>query len=298
MRKFIIGTDWWTDCDDAVAMRLLAGAHRDGTIDIMGIGINACMEYSAASLDGFLNAEGVRDIPIGIDLDAVDFGGRPPYQKRLAPYAAEYLSNEDAENAVSLYRRLLAESEQKAEIIEIGYLQVIAAVLESGADDISPKTGIELIREKVSKIWVMAGKWDEEGGRENNFARNARSCKAAASFCARCPVPITFLGYEAGVDVISGNMLHEDDILYQILCDHGSSEGRSSWDPMLVLLALAGDEKHAGYRFAQGTASVDPRSGRNYFTHSPNGSHRYVIKENDNTYYQKAINDRLSPYGQ
>ncbi len=24
MRKFIIGTDWWTDCDDAVALALAA----------------------------------------------------------------------------------------------------------------------------------------------------------------------------------------------------------------------------------------------------------------------------------
>ncbi len=293
MRKFIVGTDWWTDCDDAVAMRILAQAHKRKNIEILGIGINVCMEYSVASLDGFLNTEGVSDIPLGIDCEATDFGGKPPYQKRLAPYANKYLTNKDAENAVTLYRRLLAESDEKVEIIEIGYLQVISAVLESGADDISAKNGIELIREKVSKIWVMAGKWDENGGKENNFARNLRSCKAAEIFCSKCPVSITFLGYEIGVDVISGNELCEDDVLYQILSDHGSPKGRASWDPMLVLLALAGDEKQGGYGFVQGAASVDPINGKNYFSHTPNGLHRYVIKEHDNAYYQKNINDML-----
>ena len=57
MRNFILGTDWCTDCDDAVAVRILARAHKSGKICIKGIGVNACMEYSAASLDGFLNTE-------------------------------------------------------------------------------------------------------------------------------------------------------------------------------------------------------------------------------------------------
>ena len=30
MRKFILGTDWWSDCDDAVAIRLL--------VKVLGIG--------------------------------------------------------------------------------------------------------------------------------------------------------------------------------------------------------------------------------------------------------------------
>ena len=40
MRKMILGTDWWTDCDDAVALRLLAKAHKAGDITLLGIGIN------------------------------------------------------------------------------------------------------------------------------------------------------------------------------------------------------------------------------------------------------------------
>lgn len=36
MRKFILGTDWWTDCDDAVAIRILARAHKLEKIKITG----------------------------------------------------------------------------------------------------------------------------------------------------------------------------------------------------------------------------------------------------------------------
>lgn len=294
MRSFILGTDWWTDCDDAVAVRMLVRAHKSGDINIKGIGLNACMEHSVTSIEGFLNTEGVSDIPIGIDLEATDFGGNPSYQKNLSKYASKYKSNYDAENAVRLYRRILAESKEPLEIIEIGFLQVIAAVLESAGDDISEKSGLELVSEKVAKIWVMAGKWDESRGVENNFARNTRSRIAGDVFCRKCPVPITFLGWETGNDVITGDNLDKNDILYKVLCDHGSPDGRMSWDPMLVLLALTGDENAAGYDTVCGTASVNPETGENSFVECSSGNHRYVVKKMENEYYKKIINKMIS----
>lgn len=132
-----------------------------GEICLKGICINACMEYSASSLEGFLNTEGVRGIPIGIDLEATDYGGNPPYQKNLVQYAVAVKSNNDVQNAVRLYRHILAETENPVEIIEIGYLQAFSSFLKSTGDDITEKCGMELVEEKVSKIWVMAGKWDE-----------------------------------------------------------------------------------------------------------------------------------------
>ena len=292
MKKIILGTDWWTDFDDAVAIRILARTHKSGKIKIAGIGINACMEHSVTSLEGFLNTEGIH-VPIGIDLAATDFGGNPPYQKNLSKYSSVYSCNQDAEDAVRLYRRILADSDESIEIIEIGYLQVIANVIESQPDDISQKSGYELVKEKVSKIWVMAGKWDEDFGKENNFTRNSRSRTAGNIFCSKCPVSVTFLGWETGYDVITGDNLNKNDVLYKVLCDHGSSDGRSSWDPMLVLIALIGDETAAGYDCVCGTASVDCDTGANHFLPDKNGPHKYVIKSKENEYYKKLINQMI-----
>ena len=291
-RTFILGTDWWTDCDDAVAVRLLCRAVAEGKITLAGVVINACMEYSVPSLDGFLALEGLR-VPIGLDAQATDFGGHPPYQKRLADYALDYKANESAENGVRLYRRLLAEAENKVELIEIGYLQTLVALLESPADDISEKTGMQLVAEKVVKVWAMAGKWDKDGEKENNFCRNARSRTAGAVFCEICPVPVTFLGWEVGFDVITGGELDKEDYLYKALCDHGSANGRSSWDPMLVLMALTGDEAEAGYTCVTGTARLDAETGANYFKRHANGTHKYVVKKFDNGYYERAINGKI-----
>ena len=60
MRKFILGTDWWTDCDDAMAVRLLANAVLSKKAELLGVGINACMEYSTASLNRFLRLTGFK----------------------------------------------------------------------------------------------------------------------------------------------------------------------------------------------------------------------------------------------
>ncbi len=297
MRNFILGTDWWTDCDDVVALRLLARAHKANEINLLGIIINACMEYSVPSLEGFLNTEEVYDIPLAIDLAATDFGGNPPYQKRLSQFSNKYKSNADAQDAVKLYRMILASAETPIEFIEIGYPQVLAALLLSKGDDISDLNGIDLVKGKVSKIWMMAGKWDKNPGKENNFARNDRSRIAANVFCEICPVPVTFLGWEVGATVITGGKLEKDDPLYLALCDHGSSNGRSSWDPMLCLLALIGDEEKAGYSVVHGKGSVDAKTGENYFVSDPNGLHSYVVREKEDSYYADAINKLIKTSG-
>ena len=293
MKTFILGTDWWTDCDDAVALRLLCRHVKENKIKLSGVAINAAMEYSVASMRGFLRAEGLGDIPIGLDRDARDFGGDPPYQKRLRDDYAPEVTNADASDACSLYRSILASATEKLEIIEIGFLQAIADVLESPPDDISDKSGIELFSEKVSRVWVMAGRWDIDGGRENNFARNQRSRVGADKFLRLCPVPVTFLGFEVGYDVISGSSLPTDDHLYRVLLDHGSERGRRSWDPMLTLLALIGDADAAGYDTVRGIASVDPETGLNSFTESALGNHTYVKRRHPPEHYAAMIDSML-----
>lgn len=289
MRTFILGTDWGTDCDDVVAVRLLTRAVKAKKIKLAAIGINHCLEHSVASLDGFLAKEGVSGVKIGLDRDITEGEGR--YQKNLSQYASNYQSNDEAEDAVRLYRKVLAESKEPVEIAEIGFLHVIAKVLESGPDDISDLSGVELLRQKAAKLWIMAGKWDQHGGKEYNIVYNNITRRAAHILCEKCPVPITFLGWEIGHDVITGNMLSKDDLLYRAMCDHGSSNGRYSWDPMLVQLALVENEAEAGYDVVPGRASVDEESGCNYFEAGKDGLHGYVVRLQEPQYYADQINE-------
>lgn len=294
MRQMILGTDWWTDCDDAVAVRLLAAHHRRNELRLLGIDIDACMPVSVPSLDAFLEQCGVR-VPIGLDHTATDYGGQSLYQARLAGRPGKHLANAEAEDSIPFYRRLIAAAEGPVELLEIGFPQVLAALVESPEDAFSPLSGRELVQRKVEHLWIMAGKWDEpEGGREHNFCRTVRASDAAARLCAEWPTPITFLGWEVGHSVISGKNLPEDDPLRPVLADYGSPGGRCSWDPMLIELAAVGIPQEAGYRCVTGTASVEAETGRNFFRAAADGRHRFVVKLHPDAWYEEWLERALS----
>ena len=295
MRNLILGTDWGSDCDDCVALRVASRYFKKGEINLLGIGINCVKEHAYASMKSFLNKEGI-DVPVGIDPRSHETDGwtwTENYQPRLAK-DMPHLSNDNAENGVRLYRRLIAECDGKVEIMEIGFLQILGDFLKSEGDDISPKTGMELCREKVSKIWSMAGRWDIDGGREFNIAWTPLTREASNYIFDNCPVPITFLGWEVGHTVITGEKLDHEDYLWKAMNDHGYGNGRSSWDPMLVMLACIGDEEKAGYDVVVGKASLEEDSGKNHFTLDPNGKHKYVIKKYDDSYYADMINNFIA----
>ena len=130
MRNILLGTDWGSDVDDVVAVRILARAHKLGKINLVGIAINHCMENSVASLEGFLNTEGVFDVPIGIDKNA-HFGKKPTYQNVLCEYARKYRTNDGVIDAVRLYRMILANNTEKVDIAEIGLAAVYRSDCES-----------------------------------------------------------------------------------------------------------------------------------------------------------------------
>lgn len=294
-RPVIWDTDWWTDVDDAVAARVLVWAERAGLIQILGVVLDACMPDSVPSLDAFFTAEGRRNLPIGIDHKATDFGGNPPYQTRMARAGRNCRSNQEAEAAPTFYRRILAEFSQKVDLICIGFGNALAALLASEPDHLSPLAGMDMVVEKVNRLWWMAGYWPE--GSENNIARNQRSRKSAHYIVENWPTPITFLGYEVGESVITGGELVKtspaNDLLAQALIDHGSPEGRSSWDPMLTLLACIGDPDAAGYDVVVGTAAVDEATGVNSFKVDPAGKHQYVVKRHPDSWYAETINGIL-----
>lgn len=288
----LLGTDWWTDCDDIVALRLLCRAHKAGVIRLECVCADAVMDYTAASLDAFIMSEGL-EIPIGLDKSAFDEGERCRYQKVLAGYPHRINYNTECEDAYRLYRRVLTEIEGKADIVEIGFPQIIHRLLVSEADDISPLSGMEMVRQKVNKIWMMAGKWDEPDGKEYNLVKTPASRLAGHFICENSPVPITFLGFEVGESVITGGGEPDNDLMRTGMAARGSQGGRSSWDPMLTLMAIINDEEAAGYKRITGKACVNPMTGENNFTESPNGNHAYVVKAQPDSYYSELINSLI-----
>lgn len=298
-RPFLVGSDWWDDCDDVLAMKLFTFAANAGIIDLRGVALNALKENSVASLCAFLENGGLSP-RIGADFSGIDYGGYGLYQARMAPFAEKYKKNEDAEDGVRLYRSVLAAAEDHTvELCEIGFPTLLCGLLKSGADDLSPFGGVELVRQKVKKLWYMAGDWRSDGAKENNFSRVPQIYAASETVLKLFPCEITFLGLEIGLPVISGACLAgKDTFTAHALADAHHADGRNSWDPMTALLALCGDEEKAGYSVTRGKARVDGATGKNYFSRSEDGKHAYVTALHEPSFYSSVIDFLLAPCGE
>lgn len=293
-RPVIFDTDWWTDCDDCVALKLLIKS------DLKGVNINAFLDESPYSVELFLESYGLKDIPVAIDKSATYYSDAPKnsYQKKIIESfsGGKYKSPDLYEDSVSFYRRILSSAAEKVDIVAVGFQNSIAALLQSEADEFSPLNGIDLCREKVNKLWSMAGKWDTQGGLEYNIANNAHSASAAKIVAEKFPCPITYLGFEAGVTVITGGKSvigDEKDALSLSMVAHGSEKGRNSWDPMTAMLCLHGNEEKAGYTTVYGNVYID-ENGKNYFEEDNSSDRCYVVKKQPDSFYENEINSLIS----
>lgn len=301
-RPVLVSTDWWTDSDDVVATRIMIQQERLGLINIQGVAFDATLAKGPGSFEAFCIADGRP----GIELAACDPvhvpDGTPSYQNRLFQMPHTVGGPETLEKAVSLFRRKLAQATGKIDIIAIGYMNNLSDLLASGPDAHSPLTGVELVSQKVNILWAMAGSWPT--GSENNFTRTPISRQAGATLCSTWPTPIVFLGWSVANNLISGGNLAGSDenggYLHMALTDHGFPNGRSSWDPMTMLLATVGntgadgiDLRPNGFATIRGTATVDPATGNNTWVNSDTGKHYYVVKEQSDTYFRNAMNSFL-----
>ena len=304
----IFDTDWWTDIDDAVAIRTLLWAERTGMVDIVGICLDAVSDTSIQSLDSFLNFEGRSGLCIGADKEATGYGGTPSYHDTIISTWSykDYSSIDECDDCVTFYRKSLSSlpDNEKAIIIIVGFQNAFSKLLNSNADDYSWESGIELVKRKVEKIYVMGGAYGHASGTaENNFSRTQLAIDSASNVMNKCPVPIIYLGAEVGTPKTGGNLkdtTKDWDLLYKIFgafkTDTGEdviTNGRNSWDPMLTLLACYNDADVAGYNLIRGTNSIDASTGVNTFTNSDSGNHYYVTKKYDNSKYAYEINSIL-----
>lgn len=292
-RSIIIDTDWWTDCDDVGAMRIALWGEACGYYDIAGIILDANSGWGAQSIDALIRAEGHGSIPIGVHADA-SFGGSQTYQSAILAKFRPLVGAQGAvESAVRAYRRFIANAAGTIEILSLGYFTAMSALIDSPADDISSLTGLQLLNQRVSKIWAMAGNWPY--GQENNFTRTTSSKNSAVNVLANYSGEIVFFGGEVGQPIITGDNLNGRtwDPVAVAYAAHGSASGRNSWDPITAYYAAIGlgDD----FDLVRGTASFNLVTNYNSMAMSPNGRHGYVVATKSAEYYKNRLNAVLLP---
>lgn len=205
------------------------------------------------------------------------------------------------QSALQVYRQTLAaEADGSVTIASIGFLTNLYDLLLSEADDASPLAGPALVAQKVKRLVIMAGRYHMNpgdsvewnlggcGGTGGGSGGNERGCGGydllgpmSNKTFSLWPqsVPMRILPFEAGLDVHTGRVLSVEapdspcGLAYKLFCDRMDgwceSNGRSSWDPMTVLLAVRGPQSPL-FPLETGRMKVN-HIGKNTWTPTPAG---------------------------
>ena len=170
--NIIFDTDMESDVDDVGALAMLHGLADAGDADILATMVSSLNPWSVPTVDAVNTYCGRPDIPIG----AVKTLGVYRNSKYARIIADEFPQDaglgETAENATHLYRRILAsQPDSSVVIVTVGYLTNLSYLLSSTPDDISPLSGMDLVRRKVRHLVCMGGRYpfQQNPGRWGNF---------------------------------------------------------------------------------------------------------------------------------
>jgi len=279
----IFDTDIGPDYDDVGAIALLHAFADGGEAKILAT--TGSNQYSniAAVLSVFNTYFNRPNIPVGV------CKGKAPNlscnQKWdsviISKYPHAVRTNDDAMNAVALYRKTLAvQPDKSVTIITVGFFTNLADLLNSTPDQFSSLTGSELVNRKVKRLVSMAGRFPS--GNEFNVDRNIPASKKVF---ADWPTEIVFSGWEIGSKIFSGlplinnnaiqNSPVKDVFAISIPMNEQDRNGRMSWDETAVLIAVRGWEK---YYSAHRGRIICNDDGSNLWNDKGKG-HRYVVEK-------------------
>ena len=293
----IFDTDMGPDYDDVGAITLLHAFEDSGKINILATIASTKYEGVAAVLNAFNTYFKKPSIPIGVPkgnaITQKDFQHWTDTIIANYPHAIKY--NEEAEDAVSLYRKLLSKADDKSvTIITVGFLTNLSNLLQSAPDRYSKLKGIELVNKKVKHLVCMAGKFP--AGYEFNIKEDAAASKYTFEYW---PGPVLFSGFEIGKQIKTGlpiinneaikNSPVKDVFRISIPLANEDSLGRMSWDEPAVLVAVNGFEPY--YNIKKGTIIINNDGSNGWSDEGTN--HSYLMEKIPPVEVQNIINKMI-----
>ena len=244
LKNVIFDTDAGSDCDDMLALGYLIQAQKENKIKINAVTYSHVAPHGAAAIRATFRYFGEDVPPVGIMVGGMGLDDR--YAQKVAENFANEADCAPAECAVTVLRRALAECSEKTVICAVGPLTNIGALLQSAPDDVSPLCGTELVAQKCERLVLMAGMFapDKNGKMQSEWNVKC-DIPAARAVAELSPVPIAWLPFETGWDMITGVPMIEkygetSPIALSFILFPGAVNGRHSWDPATALYAVEG----------------------------------------------------------
>lgn len=265
-RKLIIDTDFGysiADIDDMGALAVAHGLMNNNKCELLAIILSINNGHAVQALDVVNTYFGRGNIPIA-NTDGKLIYQDTSYAHHLAKNFHFDIVPEETLESTKLYRKLLSEAaDNSITIAVIGFPTNINNLFKSDPDDYSDLNGIELVKRKVDKFYIMGGKYPE--GLDGHNWRLAGDC-IAKEMIEQCPRPIIFVGDAIGkmengfIVGKSLNQLPDDSPVkaafsywfknppwwYKDIFGFPASDtipNWHSWDEVTVHMAILGSEK-------------------------------------------------------
>ncbi len=200
----ILDTDIGPDCDDVGALVCLIHYAKKYGFPIIGICNCTSNKAGTGTIDAVCRWCGMETPYLGqwSGPDFMNDSTCHKYNDAVAEKFSEAYKNGTlkADNEVTFYRNLLSKAEDNSVmVITIGMFNNLAALLQSEADDISPLSGIELVKAKVNCLVSMAAILPE--GRECNVMCDY---KASEIVFRDWPTAVYLSDFHIGWQVMTG----------------------------------------------------------------------------------------------
>jgi len=255
----ILDTDIAPDYDDVGALAMLHALADKGEAEILATISSNAFKTTAPTLSVINTYFKRPDLPVGVLKDAQPNYNCPRLWAEgiIAKYPHSIKSNEEAMDAVKLYRNVLSsQPDTSVTIVTIGYFTNLANLLNSQSDEFSSLNGQQLVKKKVKCLVSMAGGIDSTGisGYEFNIMADIPASQRVFN---DWPTPVTLSGFEIGVNILTGMRLINNvsiqnspvkDAYHISITYDGTKEGRYSWDQTAVLVAVRGITPYFNYR--------------------------------------------------
>ena len=214
-RSVILDTDIGPDCDDVGALVCLIDYAKKYGFPILGICNCTSNKAGTGTIDAVCRHCGIETPYLG-QWHGEGFQDEPAchkYNDAVAEKFSEAYRNGTLKTAdeVTFYRTLLAGAEDDSVmIITIGMFNDLAALLRSGADEISPLSGMELVKAKVNCLVSMAAILPE--GRECNVISDY---KAAEVVFNEWPTAVYLSDFHIGWKIMTGYDHIQDPAVFE-----------------------------------------------------------------------------------
>ena len=291
--QMILDSDFGSSTDDLFALMMLHHYIDDGLVDLKGIIVDREGEKNAGIVDIFNNYYGHPDIPVGLERNGVK---NPrcfiPYNgicdlkdDNGAPLFKRTMDASKLPDGYKLYRKLLSKAEDNSiVVVAIGFATTLSQLFESGGDEYSNLSGLELFKQKVKAVYIQSGRF-EAGDSLSGYNMRAAS-KQSAIFYSKFPEKVDLIMSPSNIgdkmnylpqDVVADLSYTDWNPIKAVYTNYTCDTGQRMWDTNCLVNAVLGDQEYIMSPRGYVTFVDKGEESLMLFKQDPNGNARYQM---------------------